>query len=123
MILTPGFAKFLIYFVGFVVDLLDAIYLALKIFRVFCFTKVTFEQLPLFNPYRWPLSFIRIVTRPYLGLFSKRIPNLKIGMMSYDISTVISLQLLSSIIKFYKFIAFYILVQADIFTDFLREYI
>lgn len=122
MILTPGFAKLLIYFVGFVVDLVDAIYLFLKIFRVLCMIKVTFEQLPLYNPYKWPLSFIRIVTRPYLRILSKRIPNLKIGMMSYDISTIISLQLLSSIIRVYRFIALYVFVKADILIDFLRQY-
>lgn len=97
-------ARLMIYMYVFFADLISYMYLLLKIYRVLCFSKITFDQLPIINPYKWPFSFIRIVTKPYFKFWSKLLPNLKIGSGSYDISAIIGLEMLSTLISVsYKF--------------------
>jgi uncharacterized protein YggT (Ycf19 family) len=67
-------------------------------YRIVCFTRIIFDQLPLFNPYKWPLSIIRLLTKPYFHYWAKFLPNLKIGAISYEVSSIIALELLSAII-------------------------
>lgn len=88
----------MMYFYLFLIDLLGYIYLMLKIYRVICFSKITFDQLPLLNPYTWPFSLIRVITRPYFRFWSKLLPNLKIGKFSYDVSGILGLEILSCIL-------------------------
>jgi hypothetical protein len=81
-------------------DLVGYLFLLLKIYRILCFSKITFDQLPILNPYKWPLSLIRITTKPYFNLWAKILPNLKIGKVSYDVSAILGLEMLSCIISF-----------------------
>ena len=87
-----------IYFFLFFADLISYFYLLLKVYRILCFSKLTFDQFPLINPYKWPFSFIRIVTRPYFRFWAKLLPNLKFGSGSYDISAIIGLEMLSKLL-------------------------
>jgi hypothetical protein len=96
----PQFAKFLAYLLILVSDLIAYSYTLLKIFKVLCFSKITFDQLPLLNPYKWPLSFFRVVTKPYFQFWSKLLPSLKLGKISYDVSTILGLEALSCLISF-----------------------
>jgi hypothetical protein len=97
-------ARVIVYCYLFFADLISYMYLLLKIYRVLCFSKITFDQLPLLNPYKWPFSFIRIVTKPYFKFWSKLLPNLRIGSGSYDISAIVGLEMLSTLISIsYKF--------------------
>lgn len=89
----------LIYFYIFLADLISYLYLLIKIYRVLCFSKLTFDQLPLLNPYRWPFSFVRVVTKPYFKFWAKLLPNLRIGSGSYDISAIIGLEMLNALIS------------------------
>lgn len=96
--------RLIIHLYLFIADAISYLYLLLKIYRVLCFSKITFDQLPVINPYKWPASFIRIVTKPYFKFWSKLLPNLKIGSGSYDISTIIGLEVLNNVIALsYKF--------------------
>jgi uncharacterized protein YggT (Ycf19 family) len=98
------YIRLLIYMYVFLADLISYLYLLLKIYRVLCFSKITFDQLPVLNPYKWPFSFIRIITKPYFKFWSKLLPNLKIGSGSYDISTIVGLEMLNTLISVsYKF--------------------
>lgn len=76
-------------------DIVGAIYLLIKAFRVLCFAKITFDQIPVFNPYKWPLSMIRVVTRPYFRFWLRLFPHLRIGKVSYEVSAIIGLEALS----------------------------
>jgi hypothetical protein len=81
-------------------DFLSLLFVFIKIYRIICFAKLTFDQLPLFNPYRWPLSFIRLMTKPYFAFWAQLIPAIKLGRGSYDISAIVGLEALSSISLF-----------------------
>jgi hypothetical protein len=94
-------------------DLSGYIYILLKIFRVFCYTKITFDQLPFFSPYYWPLSAIRILTVPYFRFWSKFLPSLKFGKYSYDISVIIALEFLSSLLLLISKLRTILLIQAE----------
>jgi len=96
----------------FFADSISYFYLILKIFRVLCFSKLTFDQIPLFNPYKWPFSFIRIVTKPYFEFWSQVLPNLRFGSSSYDISSIIGLEMLSTLITLLYKIRLIILMAA-----------
>lgn len=80
-------------------DLIGYIYLLIKVYRILCFSKITFDQLPIINPYKWPLSLIRITTKPYFKFWSKLLPTLKLGKVSYDISAIIGLEMLSCLLS------------------------
>jgi hypothetical protein len=86
------------YFLVLFSDSLSFFYLIIKIYRILCFTKITCDQLPLINPYRWPISFLRIVTKPYFKFWSTKLPNLKLGKVSYDVSAILGLEILGSIL-------------------------
>jgi hypothetical protein len=79
-------------------DFMTYAYIILRIYRIMCYTKVTFDQLPFFNPYQWPLSAIRITTTPYFRFWSKILPTLRLGKYSYDISTIVGLEVLTTFI-------------------------
>ncbi len=106
-------AKFLFHLLTFLIEIMDYIYLLLKIYRLLCFAKITFDLMPLYNPYKWPLSFIRIITRPYLSFWGKLLPNIKIGIMSFEISTIIALEFLASILRMLYYFNIFILLEAD----------
>jgi|TARA_B110000977_G_scaffold187855_1_gene255417 hypothetical protein len=94
----PSFAKFVITLLLLFSDLCAYSYTLLKVYRVLLFSKVTFDQLPLLNPYVWPLSFFRVVTNPYFRFWFKLLPNLRFGRVSYDISTIFGLEVLGTFI-------------------------
>ena len=108
---NPALANFLAYSLILLSDLLACVYTLLKIFRILCFSKVTFDQLPLLNPYKWPLSFFRVATKPYFKFWSTLLPSLKLGKVSYDVSTIFGLEALSS------FIFLSLQLRASTFTE------
>lgn len=91
-------ANFIAYVLILLSDFIACLYTLLKVYRILCFSKITFDQLPLLNPYKWPLSFFRIVTKPYFQFWSKILPSLRLGKISYDVSTILGLEALSSLI-------------------------
>lgn len=101
-------AKFLFYLLRFLLDIFDDLLLLLRIYRVLCFVKITFEQLPMYNPYKWPLSFIRVLTRPYLAFWDKFLPNVRFGNMTFEISTMVALEVLSCLSEFSIYIRLYL---------------
>lgn len=98
LIENPEVANFLAYLFVLLSDLMACLYTLLKIFRILCFSKITFDQLPLLNPYKWPISFFRVVTKPYFQFWAKLLPTLKVGKVSYDVSTILGLEAISSLI-------------------------
>jgi uncharacterized protein YggT (Ycf19 family) len=112
--------KFTFYLLNFLANTFDYIYLSIKVYRILCFLKITFDQMPLFNPYKWPLSFVRIITRPYLAFWARFLPNLKFGNMSYEISTIVALEFLACILRVSFYIRLYIFHQLEIVTQLLK---
>lgn len=94
-------------------DVLAFCYIFLKIYRILCFVKLTFDQLPLFNPYYWPLSAVRILTTPYFRFCSNFLPPLRFGQYSYNASVLLSLELLLASIRIVARFRFLILNQAQ----------
>lgn len=94
-------------------DLLAFCYIFLKLYRILCFIKLTFDQLPLFNPYYWPLSAIRILTNPYFQFCSKIVPTLRFGRYSYNASVLIALEMLMAFITIVIRLRFFILNHAQ----------
>jgi uncharacterized protein YggT (Ycf19 family) len=95
---SPNVANVYAYSLVLLSDLIACLYTLLKIYRILCFSKITFDQLPLLNPYKWPISFFRVVTRPYFKFWQKLLPSLRLGKVSYDVSTILGLEALSSLI-------------------------
>ena len=105
--------QILIHFYSIVAELITYLYLILKIYRILCFSKITFDQMPRINPYKWPFSFIRITTNPYFKFWSLLMPKLRIGSGSYDISSIIGLEMLSTLISTSYKIRLFSLLQAQ----------
>lgn len=76
-------------------QLYDFLVFSIKFYTLLLFTKITFDQLPLFNPYLLPFSILRYFTSPYIRIFQKLFPRLQIGPINLDISVIIALELLN----------------------------
>jgi hypothetical protein len=98
-ILQIPFLAHLIYSVTlFLLNSSSYIYLFVKFYRVLCYSKMTFEWLPMINPYIWPFSFFRILTDPYFYFWAKLLPSIKFEKSSVDISGIVGLEVLNSFI-------------------------
>jgi hypothetical protein len=107
---TNGLLAYLFILFG---DLIGYLYLLLKVYRVLCITKITFDQFPVLNPYKWPLSLIRVTTKPYFKFWSIILPNLKFGKSSFDVSSILGLEMLSSLINFSFHFRAFVLAEAQ----------
>jgi len=77
------------------------LYIITKIFKVMCYSKLTFEWLPLINPYVWPFSLFHTITNPYFRMWSQILPPIKFEKTSIEISAIIALEALNSLIYFF----------------------
>jgi hypothetical protein len=59
---------------------------------------MTFEWLPMINPYIWPFSVFHVVTDPYFAFWARILPNIKLDKSSVEISGIIALESLNSLI-------------------------
>jgi hypothetical protein len=88
---------------SFSVFLLNAIsyfYIFLKFFKVLCYSKMTFEWLPMINPYVWPFSLFNVLTAPYFAFWARVLPSVKLERTSVEISGIIAIEALNSIVFF-----------------------
>jgi hypothetical protein len=75
-------------------------YVLLKFFKVLCYSKMTFEWLPMINPFVWPFSFFHLITGPYFAFWSKALPSIKLDKSSVEISGIVALEILNSFLYF-----------------------
>jgi hypothetical protein len=61
---------------------------------------MTFEWLPMINPYLWPFSMFQVLTGPYFQFWAKILPSVKFEKSSLEISGIIALEALNSLIFF-----------------------
>jgi uncharacterized protein YggT (Ycf19 family) len=83
-----------------IVNIVSYLYILVKFYKVLCYSKLTFEWLPIINPYVWPFSFFNTLTDPYFALWGKIFPTLRLQNSSLDISGIIALETLNSIVYF-----------------------
>lgn len=84
----------------FLLNLMSYFYILLKFYKVLCYSKMTFDWLPMINPYVWPFSFFQLMTGPYFAFWSKILPNLKLEKSSIEISGIVALEALNAFIYF-----------------------
>jgi len=75
-------------------------YILLKFFKVLCYSHMTFEWLPMINPYIWPYSFFRVMTRWYFKFWERFLPSIPLNDNNFEISTIVGLEALNSIVFF-----------------------
>jgi hypothetical protein len=84
----------------FLINFISYAYILLKFYKVLCYSKMTFEWLPMINPYIWPFSFFHILTAPYFAFWSRILPAIKLDNSSVEISGIIALEALNSFTYF-----------------------
>lgn len=87
-------------FVVFLLNLISYFYVFLKFFKVLCYSKLTFEWFPIINPYVWPFSIFQALTGPYFSFWSRVLPSVKLEKSSLEISNIIALESLNSVVFF-----------------------
>lgn len=95
-----GFVEFTHAFSVFLLNFTAYLYIFLKFFKVLCYSKMTFEWLPMINPYIWPFSIFQVITGPYFYFWSKVLPSIKLDKSSVEISGIVALEVLNSLIYF-----------------------
>jgi hypothetical protein len=73
---------------------------------------MTFEWLPMINPYVWPFSLFQVLTGPYFKFWSKIFPTFKSGKSSFDISLILALEGISALIYFLTQVRVLMLIEA-----------
>ena len=84
----------------FLLNTVSYLYIFIKFYKVLCYSKMTFEWLPMINPYIWPFSIFHVLTGPYFAFWSKILPTIKFERSSVEISGIIALESLNSLIYF-----------------------
>jgi uncharacterized protein YggT (Ycf19 family) len=79
------------------INIIAYAYVFAKLYKVLCFSKMTFDWLPMINPYVWPFSFFKLMTDPYFKVWAKILPSIKFEKRSVDISAIIALESLNTI--------------------------
>ena len=88
------------YFSIFLLNSISYFYIFLKFYKVLCYSKMTFEWLPMINPYIWPFSIFQILTTPYFLFWSRIFPSIRFETSSIEISGIIALESLNSLLYF-----------------------
>jgi len=94
-------------------NLLSYAYLLVKFYKVLCYSKMTFEWLPMVNPYSWPFSFFLLVTTPYFSFWSKLFPGIRFEKSSLEVSGIIALEALNSVIYLFVRLSSYVLILLE----------
>jgi len=84
----------------FALNAVSYFYILIKFYKVLCYSKMTFEWLPMINPYVWPFSVFHVLTGPYFALWARILPSIKFEKSSVEISGIIALESLNSFIYF-----------------------
>lgn len=88
------------HFSVFLLNIVSYLYILVKFYKVLCYSKMTFEWLPMINPYTWPFSIFQVLTTPYFLFWSRIFPSIRFENSSLEISGVVALESLNSIIYF-----------------------
>jgi len=110
---NPVSVYFLHYFAIFLVNLSAYLYVILRFYKVICYSKITFEWLPMINPYLWPFSMFQVLTDPYFSFWSRVLPMLKFEKSSLEISGIIALEALNSCTFFFVKLTSFLLPILD----------
>lgn len=109
------FVYYLVHYTAIILfNLTSYSYIFTKFYKVLCYSKLTFEWLPMINPYIWPFSMFHVLTAPYFRLWAKILPPIKFEKSSFDISGIIALEALNSILYFcVRFSNFIVLILVE----------
>jgi hypothetical protein len=84
----------------FLLNIVSYFYIFLKFFKVLCYSKMTFEWLPMINPYVWPFSIFNLLTGSYFRFWARLLPSVKMERTSVEISGIVGIEALNSIVYF-----------------------
>lgn len=84
----------------FLINAVSYLYIFVKFYKVLCYSKMTFDWLPMINPYVWPFSIFQVLTSPYFLFWSRVFPNVRFENSSLEISGIIALEALNSLVYF-----------------------
>lgn len=95
------------------IEFTSLIYIFGRFYKGLIFTKLLFDQLPLFNPYKWPLSMVRILTEPWFRFWRKYFPPARLGGYGFDISGLIAFETFELILKSISFLKLLFLIRLE----------
>jgi uncharacterized protein YggT (Ycf19 family) len=99
------------FFCTLLLNFASFIYFSIKFYRCVCYMKMTLDWLPLFNPYEWPLSMVGSLTDFYFDFWRTFLPPLRFSKSSLDISGIVALESLGSLLYYCVVISDILLFQ------------
>jgi|TARA_Y100000287_G_C14167806_1_gene328167 uncharacterized protein YggT (Ycf19 family) len=91
------FSVYCLYFLSTIaINVAAYLFVVVRFYKVLCYSTMTFEWLPMINPYIWPFSIFKVLTEPYFDFWSKVLPMVKFEDSSLEISGIIALEGLNS---------------------------
>lgn len=77
------------------INFITFIYILVQLYKVLCYSKITFDWFPLLNPYHWPFFLFKKSTHFYFYFWSKLIPKIKLYIFTRDLSHFIAIDALT----------------------------
>ena len=102
-----------IFFLEGWVEVLNALYILGRFYKGLLFTKLVFDQLPLFNPYKWPLSIVRILTDPWFRFWRTHFPPARIAGYAFELSGLIAFEVFEIFLKGVSFLKMLLISKLD----------
>ena len=66
------FSVYCLYFLSTIaINIAAYLFVVVRFYKVLCYSTMTFEWLPMINPYIWPFSIFKVLTEPYFDCWSK----------------------------------------------------
>jgi uncharacterized protein YggT (Ycf19 family) len=91
--------QFSIFFLKILCEFIFSSQVLFKVYRALCYTTIVFEQMVVFNPNKWPLALIRRLVKPYFKFWSTFLPPAKLEGGSYDVSVLVALETINTLIE------------------------
>jgi hypothetical protein len=102
-----------IFLLEILLELINLFFILARFYKAILFTKLLFDQLPLFNPYKWPLSMIRILAEPWFSFWRKYFPPVRLGAYGFDISGLVAFEFFEFLLKFISLLKFILLNRLE----------
>ena len=84
----------------FFLNVFSYLYIFLKFFKLLCYARMTFDWMPMLNPFLWPFSVFHQLTRRYFYWWFTSLPLIQLQKSSFQLSSIIALEALNALLFF-----------------------
>jgi len=101
------------FLLAILIELVNLVLILSRFYKAILFTKLLFDQLPLVNPYKWPVSMVRVLAKPWFKFWRSYLPSARFGIYGFDISGLIAFEFFEFFLKLLSFLKIILLTRLE----------